>query len=72
MMTIQQEIYWIIGIDLSKQTNTNNPQQINFVGKLEKDGGATMSFIAEKQQEKAEIQLYTLILSRMNIFLKKY
>ena len=72
MMTIQQEIYWIIGIDLSKQTNTNNPQQINFVGKLEKDDGATMSFIAEKQQEKAEIQLYTLILSRMNIFLKKY
>ena len=35
-MTIQQEIYWIIciikaiGIDLSRQTNTNIPQQINF------------------------------------------
>ena len=27
------------------------PQQINFVGKLEEDDGATMFFIAEKQQK---------------------
>ena len=27
------------------------PQQINFVGKIEKDNGATMFFIAEKQQK---------------------
>ena len=27
------------------------PQQINFTGKLEEDDGATMFFIAEKQQE---------------------
>ena len=27
------------------------PQQINFVGKLEQDGSATMFFIAEKQEK---------------------
>ena len=41
----------LIGIDLSRQTNTSIPQQINFVGKLEEGHGATMFFIAEKQQE---------------------
>ena len=33
-----------------KTKNTNIPQQINFTGKLEEDDGATMFFIAEKQQ----------------------
>ena len=28
----------------------NIPRQINFTGKLEEDNGATMFFIAEKQQ----------------------
>ena len=32
----------LIGIDLSRQTNKSIPQQINFVGKLEEDNGATM------------------------------
>ena len=45
-----QSYYKLIGIDLSRQTNTNIPQQINFVGNLEEDDGATMFFIAEKQQ----------------------
>ena len=31
--------------------NTNIPQQINFVEKLEEDDGAAMFFIAEKQQK---------------------
>ena len=44
-----QHYYKVIAIDLSRQTNTNIPQQINFVGKLEEDDGATMFFIAEKQ-----------------------
>ena len=35
-------------IDLSRQTNTSIPQQINFVVKLEQDDGATMFFITEK------------------------
>ena len=60
-MIIQEEIYQIflyhqnyykfIDIDLSRQTNTKIPQQINFAGKLEKDDGATMIFVAEKQQK---------------------
>ena len=42
--------YKLIGINLSRQTNTSVPQQINFVEKLE-DDSATMFFIAEKQQK---------------------
>ena len=38
-------------MDLSTQASTSIPQQINFTGKLEEDDGATMFFIAEKQQE---------------------
>ena len=41
----------LIGIDLSRQTNTSIPQQIYFVGKLEEDDGATMFSITEKQQK---------------------
>ena len=38
-------------MDLSRQTNMNIPQQINFVEKLEEDNGATMLFVSEKQQK---------------------
>ena len=37
-----QKYYKLIGIDLSWQTNTSIPQQINFVGKLEEYDGATL------------------------------
>ena len=46
-----QKYYKLIGIDLSRQTNMNIPQQINFTGKLEEGDGSTMFFIAEKQQK---------------------
>ena len=46
-----QNYYKLVCIDLSRQTSTNIPQQISFTGKLEKDDGATMFFIAEKQQK---------------------
>ena len=36
-----QKYYKLIGIDLSRQTNTSIPQQINLIGKLEEDDGAT-------------------------------
>ena len=39
-------------VDLSRQTNTSIPQQINFEGKLEEHYGATMFFIAKKQKTK--------------------
>ena len=45
-----QNYYKLIAIDLSRKTNTNISQKINFTGKLE-DDGATMFFIAEKQQK---------------------
>ena len=46
--------YKLIAIDLSKQIELENPdlkQQINFIGKLEVDNGATMFFIVEKSEE---------------------
>ena len=46
-----QNYYKTIGIDLSRQTNKNIFQQINFTEKLEEDDGATMFFIALKQQK---------------------
>ena len=45
--------YKLVAIDLSKQTELENPdlrQQINFTGKL-KDDKATMFFIIEKPEE---------------------
>ena len=41
----------LIPFDLSKQTKLKDPQQINFIGKLEKDDGAKMFFINEKSEE---------------------
>ena len=42
----------LIAIDLSKQTKIKDPQQINFIGKIEKqDNGVTMFFIIEKSEE---------------------
>ena len=47
-----KENYKLIAIDLSKQTKTKDPQQINFIGKIEEqDNGVTMYFIIEKSEE---------------------
>ena len=47
-----KEYYKLIAIDLSKQTKLKDPQQINFIGKLEgQNNGATMFFIIEKSEE---------------------
>ena len=46
-----QKHYNINGIDLSRKTNTSIPQQISFVGKLEEDDGATMSFITQNSKK---------------------
>ena len=46
--------YKLIAIDLSKQTELENPdlkQQINFIGRLKRDEGATMFFIIENSEE---------------------
>ena len=49
-----KEHYKLIAIDLSKQTELENKdikQQINFIGNLERDDGAVMFFIFEKNEE---------------------
>ena len=46
--------YKLIAIDLSKQIKSENldlKQQINLIGKLERNEGATMFFIIEKSEE---------------------
>ena len=43
-----QNHYKLIGIYLSRQTNTNIPQQINFTGKLEENDSAAIYFLARK------------------------
>ena len=46
--------YKLVAIDLSKQIELENPdlkQQINFIGRLERNEGATMVFIIEKLEE---------------------
>ena len=54
--------YKLIAIDLSKQTKLKDPQQINFIGKLLKNTGATMFFIIEESEEK--ILIFHKILSQ--------
>ena len=46
-----KENYRLIATDLSKQTKLKDPQQINFIGKLLRNTGATMFFIIEKSEE---------------------
>ena len=43
--------YRLIAVDLSKQTKLKDPQQINFIGKILRNTGATMIFITEKSEE---------------------
>ena len=44
--------YKLIAIDLSKQTKIKDPQQINFIGKIERqNNGVTMFFITERSEE---------------------
>ena len=46
--------YRLIAIDLSKQIELENSdlkQQINFIGRLERNEGVTMFFIIEKKKE---------------------
>ena len=49
-----KENYKLIAIDLSKQIKIKDPQQINFIGKIEnQNDGAKMFFIIEKSEETA-------------------
>ena len=43
--------YKLIAIDLSKQAKLKDPQQINFIEKLDENNEATMFFITEKSED---------------------
>ena len=52
ILLISKKNYRLIAIDLSKKTNSKDPQQINFIGKVkDQNNGATMFFIIEKSEE---------------------
>ena len=52
ILLISKENYQLIANDLSKQTNIKDPQQINFIGKLENQAHrAAIFFIIEKSEE---------------------
>ena len=47
-----RENYKLIAVDVIKQTKLKDPQQINFIGKIEgQDNGVTMFFITERSEE---------------------
>ena len=47
-----KENYRLIAIDLIKETNIKDPQQINFIGKIEgQNNEVTMFFISEKSKK---------------------
>ena len=56
-----KENYRLFAIDVSKQTMLKDPQQINFIGKLEgQNNGATMFFIIKKPEE-TTLQFYKIL-----------
>ena len=58
-------VYKLIAIDLSKQTKLEDPQQINFTGKLEnQDHGATIEKSLKNQ--KKLLLIFNKILSQSN------
>ena len=46
-----QKYYKLIGIYLSRQTNTSVPEQINYTGKVEDDDGITI-FLSLRSSKK--------------------
>ena len=53
IMSTFQSITKLFAIDLNKQIELENPdlKQISFIGRLERNDGATMFFIIEKSEE---------------------
>ena len=51
MLISKKKHYKLIATDLSEQTKLKDPQQINFIWKLDEVNGATIFFIIEKSKE---------------------
>ena len=61
-----QNYYKLIGINLSRQTSTSIPQQINFVEKLEEDDGAKMFFYCWNAAKKYSKIFFKLFQNNIN------
>ena len=46
-----KKYYKLTATDLSKQTKLKDPEQISFIGKISRKGGATILFTIEKSEE---------------------
>ena len=56
--------YKLLATDLSKQAKIKDPQQINFIGKIEgQDNGVTMFFTIERSEE----TIFELLQNSVNI-----
>ena len=56
-----KENYRLIAVDLSKQDKLKDPQQINFIGKIEgQNNGVTSLFIIERS-EKLLLNFYKIL-----------
>ena len=56
--------YKLIAIDLSKEIELENPdlkKQIDFIGRLERNGKATMFFIIEKSKKKKLLNFHEML-----------
>ena len=53
--------YRLIAIDLSKQTKLKDPQQINFIGKYERQNNGATIFLSLKNQKKLLLNFYKIL-----------
>ena len=56
-----KENYRLIAIDLSKQTKLKDPQQINFIGKIEGQNNGVTMFLSLKGQKKLLSNFYKIL-----------
>ena len=56
-----KENYRLIAIDLSKQTKLKDPQQINFIGKIEGQNNGVTMFLSLKGQKKLLFNFYKIL-----------
>ena len=56
-----KENYKLIAIDLSKQTKLKDPQQINFIGKIENKNNGVTIFPSLKNQKKLLLDFHKIL-----------
>ena len=56
-----KENYRLIPIDMSNQTKLKDPQQINFIGKLENQANGAAVFFIIKNEKKLLLNFYKIL-----------